>query len=385
MLFYQMIRQLIPYLLSSLFLVSCSGTSAQAVREIFRPGGIWPDDKGVHINAHGGGMLFHEGTYYWFGEHKSDRSNSALVGVTCYSSNDLYNWKNEGVALSVIEGDPAHDIAKGCVIERPKVVFNKKTGKFVMWFHLELRRQGYAAARVGLAVSDKVTGPYNFIRSYRPNAGIWPEGMPDSEKNTDISSFNSLKSWTPDWLEAVSNGLFVKRDFKGGQMSRDMTIFVDDDEKAYHIYSSEENLTLQIAELSDDYQSHTGKYMRLAPAGHNEAPAIFKKDGRYFMITSGCTGWKPNAARMFTSINIWGPWQQLNNPWKGEKADISFDSQSTFIFKVQGRKNAYVFMADRWRPDQPSDGRYVWIPIQFEKGQPVLNWKDEWTMDNFKK
>ena len=80
-------------------------------------------------------------------------------------------------------------------------------------------------------------------------------------------------------------------------MSRDMTLFVDDDRKAYHIYASEENLTLQIAELSDDYLSHTGRYIRVAPGGHNEAHAIFKIDGRYYIITSGSTGWEPNAAR----------------------------------------------------------------------------------------
>lgn len=59
--------------------------------------------------------------------------------------------------------------------------------------------------------------------------------------------------------------MFVKRDLKDGQMSRDMTLFVDDDGKAYHIYSSEDNLTLQIAELADDYLSHTGKYIRIFP------------------------------------------------------------------------------------------------------------------------
>jgi hypothetical protein len=359
------------------------GIYARNPADSFYPGEVWPDDKGVHINAHGGGMLFYNDTYYWFGEYKSDNSNSALVGVTCYSSKDLYNWQDEGVALKVMEENSSSDIAKGCIIERPKVVFNKKTGRFVMWFHLELKDQGYDAARVGLAISDKVTGPYVFVRSYRPNAGVWPVGMPDSERNADISSLKKIESWTPDWLDAVADGMFVKRDFHGGQMSRDMTIFVDDDEKAYHIYASEENLTLQIAELSDDYQSYTGKYIRLAPAGHNEAPAIFKRNGRYFMITSGCTGWAPNAARMFTSTNIWGPWQQLKNPWKGDKADISFDSQSTFIFKVQGKPDAFVFMADRWRPEHPSDGRYIWIPIKFEKEQPVLNWMDKWNMDIF--
>ena len=67
---------------------------------------------------------------------------------------------------------------------------------------------------------------------------------------------NEYEWWTPEWREAINKGMFVKRDLESGQMSRDMTLFVDEDGKAYHIYSSEENLTLQIAELSDDYLSH---------------------------------------------------------------------------------------------------------------------------------
>ncbi|OPZ95392.1 MAG: Glycosyl hydrolases family 43 [Bacteroidetes bacterium ADurb.Bin416] len=132
--------------------------------------------------------------------------------------------------------------------------------------------------------------------------------------------------------------------------------------------------------MSDDYLSHTGHYVRVAPAGHNEAPAIFKKGDTYYMITSGCTGWDPNAARLFTAKHIMGPWTQHPNPWKGDQADISFDSQSTFIFKVVGRKDTWVFMADRWRPRKPSDGRYIWVPIEFEQGLPVLRWKDEWSL-----
>lgn len=347
---------------------------------IIKPGEIWPDNNGVHINAHGGGMLFYEGSYYWFGEFKSDRSNSALVGVTCYSSANLSDWKNEGIALAVEKDNPNSDITRGCVIERPKVVYNKQTGMFVMWFHLELKGQGYAAARAGLAVSEKVTGPYRYIRSYRPNAGKWPLDYPNAWKKTAPNA-DELKGWSPEWYKAVQEGLFVCRDFEGGQMSRDMTIFVDDDDTAYHIYASEENLTLNIAELSSDYQSHTGKYIRLAPTGHNEAPSIFKKDGTYFLITSGCTGWAPNAARSFSATSIWGPWTELKNPWRGEQADISFDSQSTFIFPVQGKKNQFIFMADRWRPKKPSDGRYIWLPIEFKDGVPVLNWKDSWSVD----
>jgi len=70
-----------------------------------KPGEIWADTDGKHINAHGGGVLFHKGKYYWFGEHKIEGrgGNRAMVGVSCYSSSDLYNWKNEGVAMPVIQ------------------------------------------------------------------------------------------------------------------------------------------------------------------------------------------------------------------------------------------------------------------------------------------
>ena len=181
------------------------------------------------------------------------------------------------------------------------------------------------------------------------------------------------EAWTPEWLEAVRKGLFIKRDFKNGQMSRDMTLYVDDDGKAYHIFSSEENLTLHIAELTDDYLHHSGRYTRIAPAGHNEAPAIFKKDGTYWMITSGCTGWKPNEARMFSATSIWGPWTQYPNPCVGPKAEITFGGQSTFILPYQ---DGFIFMADIWRPRHPSDARYIWLPIEFQEGKPVIRWEE---------
>ena len=145
---------------------------AQALTAI-TPGEVWPDDKGEHINAHGGNVMYHEGTYYWYGENRPARGFTTEVGVGVYSSKDLMNWKNEGVALAVSEtkGDV---IERGCIMERPKVVYNPTTKKFVMLFHLELKGRGYEAARVGFAVSDTPTGPFKFIRSLRPNAGKWP-------------------------------------------------------------------------------------------------------------------------------------------------------------------------------------------------------------------
>ena len=368
----------------------------------FRPGEIWPDENGQHINAHGGGVLKYGDTYYWFGEHKAEHTSSALVGVTCYASEDLLNWRNCGVALSVSE-ERGHDIERGCVLERPKVIYNKVTGNFCMWFHLELKGRGYDAARYGVAVANQPEGPYKFLYSQRADAGTWPIefGKQELAVVDTLDGVNYKEGWTPAWRKAVAEGLFVKRDFGSGQMSRDMTLFVDDDGKAYHIFSSEDNLTLHIAELTADYLHHTGRYTRVAPAGHNEAPALFKHEGTYWMITSGCTGWEPNEARMFSAPSIWGPWTQHPNPCRGPKAELTFGGQSTFVLSIEhlpltidhsaAEKKAkrnnlqcsmfnvqYIFMADIWRPRHPIDARYIWLPIEFEDGKPVIRWRDEW-------
>ena len=347
-----------------------------------KPGEVWPDDKGEHINAHGGGVIYHEGTYYWYGENRPARGFTTEVGVGVYSSKDLMNWKNEGVALAVSEtkGDV---IERGCIMERPKVVYNPTTGKFVMLFHLELKGRGYEAARVGFAVSDTPTGPFKFIRSLRPNAGKWPMDFTkrDIKRAMALDEAKYKEWWTPEWRRAVDEGLLLKRDLPGGQMSRDMTVFVDDDGTAYHIHSAEENLTLNIAELTPDYLDYTGRYIRLAPGGHNEAPTIFKRDGVYWMITSGCTGWDPNEARMFRAKSMWGPWEQLPSPFRGEDANKSFHTQGTYIFKIEGT-DQYIFMADRWIPRSLKNSRHIWLPIEYDTdGTPLLYWKDSWKIE----
>ena len=349
--------------------LAANGSSASP--EPFKPGAVWPDTDGKHINAHGGGILFHDGVYYWFGEFKQGgrRGNQAYDGISCYTSTNLTTWKNEGIALAV-EQEPASEIVPGCIMERPKVIYNKKTGKFVMWFHLELKGKGYDAARTGVAISDTVTGPYTYLRSYRPNAGTWPVNMPQPAEGTPGPPED-------DYMQ------YFKRDLAGGQMSRDMTLFVDDDGTAYHVHAAEENYTLHISRLSDDYTSFTDQWTRVIPGGHNEAPAIFKYNGKYYMITSGCTGWDPNAARLHVADSMLGEWTALGNPCIGEDADTTFTSQSTFVLPVQGLEGAFIFMADRWNPANQIDSRYIWLPIRFKDDVPYLQWSDEWDLGVF--
>lgn len=339
----------------------------------FAPGEVWLDTGGHPINAHGGGVLFHEGSYYWYGEFKAgitylpDCNKSwggtrvDVAGVSCYSSTNLYDWKNEGIALPAVSDDTNSDLHPSKAVERPKVIYNKTTKQFVMWMHID--SASYAAARSGVAVSDRPTGPFKYLGSFRPNAGVWPDNAADTDKQPSQTNI-------------------LARDFERGQMARDMTVFVDEDGKAYQFYSSEENPTMHVSLLSDDYLRPAGKYQRIFVGRSMEGPTVFKHAGKYCLIASGCSAWAPNAARSAVADNIFGPWTELGNPCVGTDADTTFHSQSTFIIPVQGRDNTFIFMADRWKQWDLPDSRYIWLPVEFSgEGKPVLQWHERWSLD----
>ena len=215
----------------------------------FIPGQVWNDTDGNPINAHGGGLLYHNGTYYWYGEYKKGKTilpdwatwecyRTDVTGVGCYSSKDLLNWKFEGIVLPAVKDDPNHDLHPSKVLERPKVIFNKKTGKFVMWAHVE--SADYSKACAGVAVADSPVGPFVYQGSFRPN----------------------------------------------NAMSRDQTVFVDDDGRAYQFYSSENNETMYISLLTDDYLKPSGRFTRNFVKESREAPAVFKYNGKYYFSYS---------------------------------------------------------------------------------------------------
>ena len=312
----------------------------------FVPGEEWLDTAGKPINAHGGGILYHDGKYYWYGEYKKGKTvlpewatwecyRTDVTGVGCYSSPDMVSWTFEGIVLPAVPDDPSHDLHPSKVLERPKVVYNAGTGKFVMWAHDE--SADYSKACAGVAVADSPTGPFKYLGSFRPNDA----------------------------------------------MSRDQTIFVDDDGKAYQFASSENNQTLYINELTDDYLKPTGKFTRNFIGLAREAPAVFKKDGKYYMLSSGCTGWDPNQAELAVADSVMGPWTLTGNPCTGTDADKTFYAQSTYVQPVYGKKNCYIAMFDRWNKTDLESSRYVWLPLQFSDGKITIPWREKWSIDEF--
>ncbi|MBO5780676.1 MAG: family 43 glycosylhydrolase [Muribaculaceae bacterium] len=327
----------------------CSESKACCAQSQVHPntinGEVWLDTDGNPINAHGGGMMYHNGTYYWYGEYKGDYTfrspgmgwecyRTDFTGVSCYSSKDLKEWKFEGLALSPDTTTIYSDLHPTMVIERPKVIYNEKTGKFVMWMHVDSYDYGKACA--GVAISDTPQGPYTYLRSYRPN----------------------------------------------GAMSRDINVFKDDDGQAYVFFSSEHNGTMHICRLTDDYQDVQGKATRNFINKSREAPAVFKHNGKYYIISSGCTGWSPNEAEYAMADSPMGPYKAFDNPCKGKDAGATFFAQSTFVLPIQGQPGKFLAMFDRWRKEHLCDSRYVWLPVHFGDDATIsLPWVDCWAAE----
>ncbi|WDE95286.1 glycoside hydrolase family 43 protein [Lentisphaera profundi] len=326
-----------------------TSADANAPYDSFRPGKVWNDVDGKPIQAHGGGVIKIEDTYYWYGENKDAETTvnslgtarTPLTGVSCYSSKDLYNWKYEGLALEGVN-EEGHELHPRNVLERPKVLYNDATSKYVMWFHLDA--EDYSWAKGGVAISDSPTGPFEYLGSMQPN---------DS-------------------------------------MLRDMTLFKDDDGKGYLIYTSENNSTMHISLLDESFTKPVGEPNRILINMVREAPAIFKKNGYYYLFTSACTGWNDNRAWLTTAEDLMGDWFTLRggeclkgNP---EHQATTFESQSTFALVVQNeeKEDQFIFMSDRWNQDDLGDSRYLWLPVEFdEKNNRFAHvvYHDEWKLN----
>jgi hypothetical protein len=155
-----------------------------------------------------------------------------------------------------------------------------------------------------------------------------------------------------------------------------MTVFKDDDSKAYLIHSSENNNTMHVNLLSEDYLKVTDRYVRILENKRREAPAMFKYQGKYYLVTSDCSGWSPNPATYATADFPLGTWNQAGNPCKGDGSATTFDSQSTFILPLDAQKGEFLFMADRWNKTDLKDSRYIWLPLKASHGDVSIIWHE---------
>ena len=387
---------------------------------------------GHHIQAHGGQVLTltenGQTVYYWYGEDRSNGYDNS-PGVHVYRSIDGMNWTDRGLAmrsvrsLTELTSDPYFtnlygvvndgvvDTAKAeklnyylnvnpdqngdgttdsvqAIFERPKVLYNAAHNNYVMWWHsdgsITPGGSNYARSLAAVAVSDSPVGPFKMVGAFRmPNRADYKTGH----------------------ASAVPGG------------ARDMTVFQDSDGTAYIVYSSEENRTLYVSKLNDDYTnaaqstndpakiqdfavqySENGQYPYTladggagAPVEHQdytivkdrgslEAPAIFVYNGVYYIVASGATGWSPNKQTYYTADAVNGTWirgvvpndEYENTAFNslpegadgllshGDSRGTSFGSQSTAVFELSPGK--FIYMGDRWDAGK-ADSTYVWLPM----------------------
>jgi len=88
---------------------------------------------------------------------------------------------------------------------------------------------------------------------------------------------------------------------------------------------------------------------------------------------------------MAVADSLFGKWTELGNPCVGTDANLTFISQSTNILKIEGKKDAFIYMADRWITKTPNERLFIWLPVLFENGKPVLKWFDSWNLNDYQK
>ncbi|MGE5647956.1 MAG: glycoside hydrolase family 43 protein [Acidobacteriota bacterium] len=329
-------------------LVLALAVSAAAIE----PGKVWLDTSGKPIQAHSAGILLKDGVYYWYGEDKT-LGNFNQTGISCYSSRNLREWTRQGTALPK-DALPPQFRDQG-ICERAKVLFNKKTGKYVMWMHLDSK--DYTVASAGVAVADRPAGPFRFLGYKRPVK--YDFGYPEKDRT---------------------------RQSQLGGTYRDMNLFLDDDGRAYAFYASEDNWTMYVVRLNEEFTAAEepavlGKtWSRILVRKMREAPAPFKYKGKYYLITSGCTGWAPNAADYAVADHVLGPYEMRGSPMRGPDADKTFFAQSTYVIPAPGKPaGSFIFLADRWNARRLEDSRYVWLPFTMKPdGTFTIEWLDRW-------
>ena len=359
------------------------------------PGKPLLDTNGKRVQAHGGSIFYEGGIYYFYGENKEYTTYGSDIwtwGVRAYASTDLYNWEDKGLIIEPDEADPTSPLnPRTAKLDRPHIIYNERTKKFVCWVKV-MRSDGSQTMTV--LTADSFLGKYEIVtRDLRPL----------------------------------------------GMFSGDFDLAVAEDGKAYIYFERVHSETI-CADLTEDYTNVTGYYSTHFPRPYppyvREATAHFIRNGKHYLVTSGTTSYLPNPSEVAVADTWHGPYTVIGDPHPQDESRTSFHSQISSVFKVPGKKELYIALADRWAPDcmdipygfyeqvyvyyctgraadipqlmkqyditpemmartddekrDTSIAEYVWLPLQFvdpdveyPNGRIIINWLDEWRIEDY--
>lgn len=211
----------------------------------------------------------------------------------------------------------------------------------------------------------------------------------------------------------------------GGHKAGDFDMIADAETGKGYIYFDADHKSMLCMSLTEDYlhanMEIANSYPNMTPPFTREAPALFEANSRKYMLTSGMTGYVPNMSDSALADGWEDVFVSLGNPHVADETNASFNSQISKIFKVEGKENCFIAMADRWLPGYHVDSRiadlftrviastyapdkyqatdaerkemyaanvmetaetcisdYVWLPIEWESDKPILRWYKEW-------
>ena len=298
-------RTIIFSVLHLVLLLVFASVNAQNTQALIVNGIPWYDQNGNPVSAHGANIIKDGGKYYLFGEYKTDSAN-VFTGFSCFSSDNLSQWRFEGIAFSQQKDGR---MGPNRVGERPKVLKCPKTGEYVMLMHTD--NMQYKDPCTCYATSHSITGPYEF------KGPLLYKGKP-------------VTKW-------------------------DIGSFMDDDGRGYLLVHHG-----VIYRLAEDYHSLDSCLMN-GVKGSGESPAMMKKDGIYYWMSSHTTSWERNDNMYWTSTSLGGPWT-----YRGEfcpVGSLTWNSQCSFLLPLDDGR--WMYMGDRWSfPRQHQAATYVWLPVE---------------------
>ena len=307
----------------------------------------WLDTDGNFIHAHGGQIFEYNNLFYWIGTTQKVQPNYISQGINCYSSNNLMDWKFENMIFINTSALPSK-VPPPFRMERPKILYNNKTSKFVMWFKLKNYKSD-TWNLMAISTSDVVCGhlSYQFIDAFEPD----------------------------------------------GMQADDLGLFIDDDNITAYFVRNANKTFAGISQLNEDYTNTTSAGV-ISRGPHIEAPAIFKLK-TYYLLGSHLTGWKPNAQELCITSNDKSldkaEWDnnasQCPNPTSSSN---TYQSQTTCVLRLNDYKNdkyVFMYMGDIWNNPNISKATYIWLPIVFENNtaetRPKIPDMKQWTIKDY--
>lgn len=343
-----------------------------------RPGQVWLDTEGKRIQAHGASMFTQNDTFYWYGENKEFTTPGSGIwhyGIRCYSSQDLYNWKDEGIIVKPDLEDKTSPLHPSSYMDRPHILYNENTKKYVCWVKFAGGNEDEHFFTI--LIAEQLLGPYEMA---------------------------------------------VKSLFPMGSTVGDYDLKMDPETKKAYLFAETDVNKVTSYTLTDDYLGVCEEKHEHLINRYREGITHFVRNGKHYLITSGRTGYIPNPSETAVSDHWHGPYEVQGNPHVNDVDQASFNSQISCIFKHPKVDDLYIAMADRWVPDfhvgagvstkiwgiivsifkknpvpkedmewfnalpmmdnvDTSIADYVWLPLRFEGDRVCIDWKSEWKIE----